>query len=99
MEEVLCKLKLLKGPGFSVKEIAVHDTERVEGKSRRSLLKFIYSLGRTLIRMVILRILARGGYEPEKHERQAETLTKAVIICGVAMVTLIMGIGIISAIR
>lgn len=89
MEEVLCKLRLKKGDSFRVEEVAVHDTERVEGRSRRSLLKFIYSLGRTLVRMVILRILARNGYEPEKHERQSETITKAVIACGVAVLALL----------
>lgn len=82
MEEVLCKLRLVKGPGFRVEEVAVHDTERLQGESRRSLLRFIYTMGRTLVRMVFLRMLARNGYEPEKHERQAEALTKAAIAAG-----------------
>lgn len=96
MEEILLKLKLTKGKDFTVKEVPVRAIVRQSGESKRSLLKFIYSLGRTLIKMVILRILAHNGYEPEKHERQSETLTKAVITCGAIVLLLILG-AVISA--
>ena len=94
MEEVLLKLKLTKGKGFTVKEVPVRAIVRQSGESKRSLLKFIYSLGRTLIKMVVLRILARNGYDPEKHERQSETITKVVIVCGAAALALIIAAGI-----
>ena len=92
MEEILCKLYLTKGKQYRVCEVPVHDVDRVEGSSRRSLLKFIYSLGRTLIKMVILRILAKNGYQPEKHERQAEALTKATIVCGAVVLIFIIAV-------
>lgn len=89
MEEILLKLRLTKGESFVVKEIPVQAIERQSGESKRSLLKFIYSLGRTLIKMVILRILAWRQYQPEKHERQAEVLTKAAIACSAILVLLL----------
>lgn len=89
LEEILLKLRLSKGKGFTVKEVPHKVLERRSGKSKRSLLKFIYSLGRTLLKMMILRVLASGGYEPKKHERQAEALTKAVLVCGAVAIILI----------
>ncbi|MPM62892.1 Undecaprenyl-phosphate 4-deoxy-4-formamido-L-arabinose transferase [bioreactor metagenome] len=93
MEEILLKLKLLKGKNFIAKEIPTHSIERGFGKSKRSLLKFIYTFGKTLIRMVILRLLAVNGYKPEKHERLSEMLTKIVLgslsgilICIIALI-------------
>ncbi len=85
LEEILLKLRLSKGKGFTVREVPHRGLERRSGNSKRSLLKFIYSLGRTLLKMMILRVLARKGYKPEKHERQAEWLTKAVIAGGVLL--------------
>lgn len=95
MEEILCKLRLTEGKDFKVKEIPVHDVDRVEGNSKRSLLKFIYSLGRTLVKMVALRILARNGYQPGKHERQADRITKVTI----ALVTVLMAVLVILLMR
>lgn len=90
LEEILMKLKLQK-KDLVISETPQHMLQRVYGTSNRSLLKFIGSLARMLIKLLSLRIIACNVYQPQRDEVRAVRLANTILYTGIYGISFLFG--------
>lgn len=98
LEEILMKLKLQK-KDLVIAETPQHMLQRMYGSSNRSLLKFIASLARMLVKLVSLRLIARKSYQPQRDEARAVRLMNALLYTGIYIVSFALGYAAFAACR
>ena len=98
MEEILMKLKLQKRD-LVIRETPQHMLKRAYGTSKRSLMKFIASFGRMLVKLFSFRIVAGRSYEPERDEARAELLTNTILFCGFTLIGCAAGYALFALVR
>ncbi len=86
-EELILKLKLMKGGAITIREVPISFKKRIMGQSKRSLMKFIVCFGRMLVYSFLLRILAGKKYDPQKHDARAQQLVDLLLYCVVGALT------------
>lgn len=91
-EELILKLKLLKGNDINIREVPISFKKRMMGESKRSLLKFIVSFGRMLVDCFALRFAARNGYRGEEHDEQARRWTELFLYLAVGFLTTVVNV-------
>jgi len=96
LEEILMKLKLQK-KNLVIAETPQHMLQRMYGTSNRSLLKFIGSLARMLIKLFALRLIANKDYQPERDEKRAVRLMNSILYIGIYIVSFAIGFAIYAA--
>jgi len=76
LEEIILKLKLMKGKSFTFAEVPISVYSRNFGKSTRRLGKFILCFGRLLLKTVVMRFTYDSRKSQAENERLAERKTK-----------------------
>ncbi len=86
-EELILKLKLMKGGDITIKEVPVSFKKRIMGESKRSLMKFIVCFGRMLVYCFVLRFIAGKRYDPQRHDARAQQITDLLLYGVIGVLT------------
>lgn len=98
LEEILMKLKLQKRD-FVIVETPQHMFKRLYGTSNRSLLKFIASLAKMLVKLVSLRLVASKPFLPDRDEVRADRLANGILYVGIYLVSFALGYAVYAGCR
>jgi len=95
LQEILLKLKI-NNKDLVVREVPIEFNKRMFGKSKRSLLKFIFSYIKTIVKLLALRIVSRRDKDHAKSEKQAELITNIVLYGIIGLIAAVIDFAIFS---
>jgi dolichol-phosphate mannosyltransferase len=95
LQEIILKLKINK-KSLIIKEIPIIFNKRIYGESKRSLIKFIFSYIKTIVKLTALRIISGKKKDNKKSEKQAELITNVILYGIIGVIAAIIDFGIFT---
>lgn len=95
LQEILLKLKINK-KNLNIQEVPIEFNKRMFGESKRSLLKFIFSYIKTIVKLLALRIVSKKDKDMIKSEKQAELITNILLYGIIGVLAALVDFGVFS---
>ncbi len=98
LQEILLKLKINK-KDLIIREVPIEFNKRMFGESKRSLLKFIFSYIKTIIKLLALRLVSRKNKDNAVSEKQAELITNILLYGVIGVIAAVVDFAIFSIVN
>lgn len=95
LQEILLKLKINK-KNLNIQEVPIEFNKRMFGESKRSLLKFIFSYIKTIVKLIALRIVSNKDKDMVKSEKQAGLVTNIILYGIIGVIAALVDFGVFS---
>lgn len=98
LQEILIKLKINKRD-LIIQEVPIEFNKRMFGESKRSLLEFVFSYIKTIMKIMALRLVSNEKKDNAVSERQAEFITNIVLYGIIGVIAAVIDFAIFSIIN
>ena len=98
LQEILLKLKINK-KDLNIQEVPIEFNKRMFGESKRSLLKFIFSYIKTIVKLFALRFVSKKNKDNAVSEKQAELITNIFLYGIIGVIAALIDFGVFSIVN